>query len=1251
MNHLFQKNERLFSCWYRKFLGVLTVSLLSPLLLLATDRHVALTGKDSNSGTAASPWRSLKYAGETAVAGDVVYIHAGIYHDRLVVRNSGTAGNPIVFRAYNNDVVIIETTETQLYAELNEAGLGRRWFGAVDFYNQSWVEFHGLRLRNVSLGSGFYGQKSHNIIIDNCKVDRSQNGGVNVLLDGVQIAASGEQADPQDKSKWNYSTNITIRNSEFTGCVNSDYTGWTEVVSLEGVKGFEIHHNHMHHNSAGDPANVFGGGGENIDAKRGSSNGSIHDNYVHHSPRVGLYIEAWDDLITDVALYNNEVHDCDHAGIGIGVENKGEIDGVQVYNNDFHNNLMGITFPNFAYNKQPQKVSNVTVYNNTVVDNDNTFNGWGAYGVLLDNPQMENIIVKNNIIVGHKNDHIARDSSIPTSKYTVDNNLFWPVQSGDFMGSNFINADPLFLNKSTTDHRLSAGSPAINAANAPLVASQDYLGNSRPAGGGYDMGAYEHVGAAPQSAPSAPGSLTASAIGYYQVNLSWSDNSGNEDEFVIERKANSGAYEYVSRVLTNVTSYTDFNAAPATTYTYRVVAVNRGGKSAYATSGTATTAAEPAYEAENSTSANAPIQTTNVGFEGSGYRQLGTYIEWNNVNVSTTALYTIQFRYAHGTTPKPCDLIVNGNNVGTLQFVSTGKWVNWRRDVLRNVALQAGINTIRLVPTSGPNSLNIDKMFVYGAGAENGSGGDNQPTVLGAPTSLTATANSASAITLSWTDNSDGETGFKIERKTGTGSYSEVATVGANATSYSNGSLSASTAYTYRVRAYNAGGNSAYSNQSTATTQSAPPGNPPGDVVTTISRSSDDAEQTLSSGVVDLASDDLDLRSSDVSGMRFALAVPQGASISAATVSFVSKGNTSGANTFTFRVQAADNAATFSSSNGNLSRNTSSSSVSWTPGSWSDGQRYTSPDLSGLIQEVVDRSGWSSDNHVVLLVNASSSNKRAARTYDYSGNNSQAPRLSVSYSDNDGGGDPNPSADAYRYLRLTFESGSAVAIQEVTWQVGGSSYPSSAVTSTGQANGQGVSVLGNSWDSNHKLYNKVDNCTGGQLYINDVDLPKSVTLDLGSGNGIAPDGLIISKCTNAWSTLTSFKAEGSNNLSDWTLIGQFSGLTVNDFPGDVGTFTFSPSNARSGSEVKKSVETWQKASALKLYPNPSTGLVQVQMPERALVQIHNSLGQLMLEQVVPAGQSTLDLSELGRGVHLLSTTVQGQRQRQRLILQ
>jgi galactose oxidase-like protein/glyoxal oxidase-like protein/fibronectin type III domain protein len=83
---------------------------------------------------------------------------------------------------------------------------------------------------------------------------------------------------------------------------------------------------------------------------------------------------------------------------------------------------------------------------------------------------------------------------------------------------------------------------------------------------------------------------------------------------------------------------------------------------------------------------------------------------------------------------------------------------------------------------------------------------------LAAPSNLLATAVSGTRIDLTWTDNSNNENGFKIERSPDGLTFTEIATVGANVTTYSNTGLTCATFYQYRVRAYNANGNSAYSN-------------------------------------------------------------------------------------------------------------------------------------------------------------------------------------------------------------------------------------------------------------------------------------------------------------------------------------------------------------------------------------------------------------------------------------------------------
>ena len=94
--------------------------------------------------------------------------------------------------------------------------------------------------------------------------------------------------------------------------------------------------------------------------------------------------------------------------------------------------------------------------------------------------------------------------------------------------------------------------------------------------------------------------------------------------------------------------------------------------------------------------------------------------------------------------------------------------------------------------------------------------GNITPGIPNAPTNLTATVITPTQVLLQWTDNSDNETGFKIERSTDGTNFSQLDFVGANVTTYTDNGVTPNTQYYYRVRATNAAGDSAYSNVATA---------------------------------------------------------------------------------------------------------------------------------------------------------------------------------------------------------------------------------------------------------------------------------------------------------------------------------------------------------------------------------------------------------------------------------------------------
>src|SRR5437867_2427314 len=71
----------------------------------------------------------------------------------------------------------------------------------------------------------------------------------------------------------------------------------------------------------------------------------------------------------------------------------------------------------------------------------------------------------------------------------------------------------------------------------------------------------------------------------------------------------------------------------------------------------------------------------------------------------------------------------------------------------------------------------------------------------------------AAQLQLTWTNNSTNEDGFKIERSTGTtGTFVQIGVTGPGVTSYTDSGLADATTYCYRVRAYNAAGDSDYTN-------------------------------------------------------------------------------------------------------------------------------------------------------------------------------------------------------------------------------------------------------------------------------------------------------------------------------------------------------------------------------------------------------------------------------------------------------
>ena len=111
------------------------------------------------------------------------------------------------------------------------------------------------------------------------------------------------------------------------------------------------------------------------------------------------------------------------------------------------------------------------------------------------------------------------------------------------------------------------------------------------------------------------------------------------------------------------------------------------------------------YEAEDAKLSGCQKAANQDGYQGTGFADFGekgSSVEWDNVLADNEGSYTLTFRYAC-VGNRPCDLIVNGQKVGTIPFKNTNQNSNWQM-VDMKVDLKKGGNFIKVVAiNAGPN--------------------------------------------------------------------------------------------------------------------------------------------------------------------------------------------------------------------------------------------------------------------------------------------------------------------------------------------------------------------------------------------------------------------------------------------------------------------------------------------------------------------------------------------------------------------
>ncbi|HYO09422.1 MAG TPA: NPCBM/NEW2 domain-containing protein [Tepidisphaeraceae bacterium] len=381
------------------------------------------------------------------------------------------------------------------------------------------------------------------------------------------------------------------------------------------------------------------------------------------------------------------------------------------------------------------------------------------------------------------------------------------------------------------------------------------------------------------TAPAAPSNLSATAVSSPQINLTWADNSGNETGFIIERSPDGATgWAQVGTAAQNATSFANTTGLSAgTQYFYRVRATNAVGPSGDSNVASATTLSNALPTGWANGDIGAVGTAGGATFSGGVYTIKGagsdiwnaadafnfTYLPLNGdgsitgrvtgiTNTNSYAKAGVMIRESLAANSKHAALLMTPTQgIGFVRRTSTGGASSvtttagvaapyWVRLV------RAGSTITAFTSSNGTTWTNVGSttitmgtnVFVGLAVTSKNTAALNTATVSdvaitgaaapapAAPTGLAAQAISPTRVDLTWTDASSDETGFKVERSTDGVNFTTVTTTAAGATGYSDTSAVPGTAYTYRVRATGAGGDSAASNTATATTAQVPPAAP-----------------------------------------------------------------------------------------------------------------------------------------------------------------------------------------------------------------------------------------------------------------------------------------------------------------------------------------------------------------------------------------------------------------------------------------
>jgi titin len=262
----------------------------------------------------------------------------------------------------------------------------------------------------------------------------------------------------------------------------------------------------------------------------------------------------------------------------------------------------------------------------------------------------------------------------------------------------------------------------------------------------------------------APSDLSLQVLSFDSIQLTWTDQSSDEDAFLIFRSDDGGTtYNVSSIAAANATSFTDTGLNPESTYSYYI----RGIKGPFLSE--TTSALEGTTPAQPPPPALAPDTPSNLIAQAATYDTI--LLSWNDVGQTGTGDPETGYTLSYGTTTVDLPENTTAQIIDGLSASTTYDFSLTANNAVGTSSPALASATTPALPAVAPNAI---------------------------PTGLAASQISTTTVQLTWSCTATNESGFHIYRN-GT----LVGSATADATLYNDASVTAGTTYNYMVAAYN----------------------------------------------------------------------------------------------------------------------------------------------------------------------------------------------------------------------------------------------------------------------------------------------------------------------------------------------------------------------------------------------------------------------------------------------------------------